>query len=166
MDIIYQPNLGLSINDATITWGMNRDQVRELLKVSFEEDNTTFDLSDLFDDEDDDFDFSQNRDIYSGLASAGDSIFLSYDKKNALTEFEMHEGIAVSIHDFRFYQDQPMHEIVTWFRQNNFNITQVEPGNFAVAELKISVASHNAMGGQGDNLSYLYASNDVSHLID
>lgn len=171
MDIIYQPNIGVTINNATIAFGMNRDEVRDALKISYEEDNSTFDLGDLnvgdlFEDEDDNFDFSQNRDIYADLANEGDSIFISYDKKQAFAELEIHEGIGVSIQDFRLFQDQPMSEILAWFKSQNFAITEVEPGNYAVAELKISVASHEAMGSEGDGLSYFYASKDISHLID
>ncbi len=166
MDIIYQPNLGFTINNATIPFGMNREAVRDALKGSYEEDNSTFDVSDLFDDEDDDFDFSQNRDIYSDLTREGDSIFISYDKNQAFTELEIHDGIAVVVEDFRFFKDQSITEILAWFKTKGFALTEVEPGNYAVAELKISVATHHAMGGDGDGLAYFYASNDISHLVD
>ena len=166
MDIIYNPNLGLTINNMTISWNMARQEVRDLLKTAFEEDNSSFDVSDLFEGLDHDFDFTQNRDIYSGLTTEGDSIFLSYDKSGAFKEFEMHEGIAILINGFRLYQDQSIAEILDWIRHNDWDVTEVEPGNFAVAELKISFATHEAMGGEGDGLSYFYASGDISHLID
>lgn len=166
MDIIYTPNLGLTINEATITWNMARAQVRDSLKSSYEEDNQTLDMSEFFDSSEDNFDFSLNRDIYAGLTSEGDSIFLSYNKDDAFTEFEMHENIGILVNDFRIYQDQPIAEIVSWVKSKNYALTEVEPGNFAVAELKISFASHDAMGGDGNGLSYFYASNDISHLID
>ncbi|MBD3581642.1 hypothetical protein [Flavobacterium selenitireducens] len=166
MEILYNPNLGLTINGSTITWKMDRQKARDLLKSSYEEDNQTFDMSEFFDRDEDNFDFSLNRDIYSGLTSEGDSIFMCYDKDDAFTQFEMHENIYVLIADFRIYQDQPIAEILNWVTSQDYAVTEVEPGNYAVAELKISFASHDAMGGNGDGLSYFYASNDISHLID
>ncbi|RZJ72020.1 hypothetical protein [Flavobacterium sp.] len=166
MDITYQPNLGFTINEATLAFGMSREAIRKTLKISYEEDNSTFDASEFFEDEDGNFDFSLNRDIYSDLTQEGDSIFITYDKNQAFTELEIHEGIAVAIQDFRLFQDQPIAEILAWFHHQNFTLTEVEPGNYAVTELKISVATHEAMGGDGDGLSYFYASKDISHLID
>jgi len=145
---------------------MTRDTVRELLQYSFEEDNAQLDVSDLFDGMDPDFDFTHNRDIYAGLASEGDSVFLSYDKDGQFKEFEMPEGIAILIDDFRLYQDQPISEIIAWMQSKGYAVTEDEPGNYAVSELKIAIATHNAMGGDGDGLSYFYAANDISHLID
>ena len=166
MNIICNPNLGLTVNETTISWKMNRREVRDLLKSAYEEDDSSFDVSDLFDGHDDDFDFTQNRDIYSDLANEGDLVFFNYDKNGALTDFEIHQNIAVLIDDFKFCDDQSIHEILDWFRLKQFTVTEVEPGNFAVAELKIAVATHESMGGDGDGLSYFYASDDISHLID
>ncbi|RYZ90882.1 MAG: hypothetical protein EOP06_07395 [Proteobacteria bacterium] len=165
MDIIYQVNLGFSINDVTITWGMPRGKVRELLMKDFKEDNATLDFSEIFaKTEDDDFDFSQRRDIYSGLVNEGDSIFMLYDDEDRLSEFEVHENISVSISDFRLYSGQPLEEILEWADNEEYGLEQSEPGNYIIPELKITFADFNAMGGNDDGLAYFYASADVSHL--
>jgi len=43
--------------------------------------------------------------------------------------------------------------------------TQLSEGEYFFKDLKLAIASHEARGGEGNELAYFYCSNDVSHLI-
>jgi hypothetical protein len=96
--LTYQPDKGVSFDDALLLWGTDRQQVRTLLNDKFEIADNVVDLS-QYNNGDTSQNIIQRRDIYKNYRGQDNFFFLNFDTNDKLTEVELHYGLDVKIED-------------------------------------------------------------------
>jgi len=169
----YIPNVGISINDIELPWGIERELARRLLNGTYKSDDQVIDLSAEHNGSVD-YIFHQKRDIYENYLISIDKkpweidnlFFLGYDKNNLLSEVDIHAGLQIVVIASFISFEQKLPDIV----QNLLNISpetiQSGDGEYFFKDLKLTVSDERAMGGEGDNLGYFYCAANVDHLIE
>ncbi len=163
--VTYQPDKSVSFGDAVLFWDTDRQQVRTLLKEKFKIADNVIDLS-----QDNNGDTSKNiiqrRDIYKNYKGQENFFFLNFDSNDKLTEIELHHGFIIGITgvDIDFSMDiEKVSELLTSISNDK---KQLSEGEYFFEKLKLTIASSEAMGGEGTELAYFYCSKDISHLVD
>ena len=165
MHLEYLPNKGFILNTISINWQEKRNAVRETIGKTFKEDDTIIDVSHYFDG-DESMNIHQRRDVYETLNSLKVLVFLNYDHDNKLKEIEVHAGLNVMIDDIKLQFGKDLSEQLNQFQNKGIVYTEIEEGNYLIAELKMTLANSESMGGDGNDLTYIYLSSDISHLSE
>jgi len=165
MDIEYLPNKGFILNSVKIEWNNERNSVREKIGNKHKEDDKIIDVAQFFDG-DESMNIHQKRDVYENLNSKNDMLFLNYDKDNKLKELEVHSGFGILIDNIRLDFRNEISGFIKQFQKNGIEYSETEKGNYLLPKLKITIADNESMGGDGNGLSYFYATSDISHLTE
>lgn len=152
MEIKYIPNLGIEINSKKIFWEDSRELTRLKLRNSHTIDDFEMDNSELFNG-DHSYNIVQKRDVYENYENGQNLFFLNYNKADALTEIEFHNGIKLHIENQKIEIGEEMNSVL---QKLNSHYIEIEAGNFYFKELKLNIADDIFMGGDGKELSYIY----------
>jgi hypothetical protein len=151
--------MGIEIN-----WSTPRNIVREKLFGTYEEKNTFIDMS-IYNSGNTEFNIFQRRDVYEMLNKLPCLIFFNYDKNDLLRDIEMHTGVSLKIGNLILSFDKDIDIAIDELKVISNKIQVVDIENIVFNDLKLVIASNDAMGGEGNNLGYVYISNDISHLL-
>jgi len=162
--LTYLPDKGFTINDRFLSWGLDRTIVREMLGGNFKDSDHTTDLSN-YHNGNHEFDIIQRRDIYKNYNDCNNFFFLKYNSEHSLMELEISDGFIIEIHDTKIRFNITIAEAVLSLRTLSDKYTELSEGEYLFADLKLVVASSEAMGGGGDTVSYFYCSSDITHLL-
>lgn len=163
--VIYQSNKSVSFGDTELFWDTDRQHVRNLLKDKFKSADDVIDLG-QYNNGDSSRNIIQRRDIYENYRGQENFFFLNFDTNDKLSEIELHHGFVINIEgiDIDFSMDvEKVAELLTSISNDK---KQLSEGEYFFEKLKLTIASSNAMGGDGNELAYFYCSKDVSHLVD
>ena len=153
----YTPDIGIKLNSKTINWLTDRDAVRKLIDLPFEEQDRVIDLSE-------NQSVQCRRDVYENINAEDNYIFFNYNIDNELTEVEVHWGVDITVKDVMLNFNSNIKSNVNALKKLTDNFKEIEPGNFLFPDLKLTIADNNSLGGEDHNLGYFYASTDISHL--
>ena len=159
------PNKGFSLGPNKFHWNENRDTVRKKLNFSFTKDDRIIDLAYLFDGNESS-NIDQKRDIYQNVNNSKNYFFLNYNEHNCLEELEVHSGLKIMINDLLLEFNKDIQTQLQELQNKGHNYIKLEEGNYLFKGLKITIASSESCGGEGNGLSYLYASNSINHLTE
>lgn len=164
MTLEYYPDTGFSINSENFKWGDSREAIRQKLGQTHQEDDRIIGLGQYFGG-DVSHDIYQRRDIYENLSSSENSFFLSYDSQLKLDQIEVHEGITILIANIVLTFGEDIDKYVLALKSMDDEHLELDEGNHLFKNLKLTISNSEANGGDGNGLSYFYASTDVSHLL-
>ena len=164
-EIEYIPGKGVIVDEQIIAWNTDRGAVRALFQWQHTENDSIIELAHFFDG-DETQNIEQKRDLYSNYGGTKNSFFLSYDTNNRLKEIEIHEGVSIKIDDTTIVFDTNILDNVNSLKISHNACHEIEIGNFFFPALKMTIASHESMGGDGLGLGYFYCADDVSHLLE
>jgi hypothetical protein len=157
-NFVYKPEIGIQINMKEIRWGGERGMVRKLLDNSHKGDDRTVSLGET--------DLQVRRDIYANFNHEKNYFFLNYDADDRLNEVELHDGGVVEVQTLRLEFGKDVFNMVADLKRSGFSSKETEQGQFLFEDLKMVIATSDAMGGDGNGLAYVYVSNSISHLLD
>lgn len=163
--ITYQPNESISFEGTLLLWGADRQRVRTLLNDKFEIGDNVVDLS-QYNDGDTSQNIIQRRDIYKNYKGEDNFFFLNFDSNHQLAEVELHHGFNINIDNVSIDFSMSIEKIVELLDRISKDKQQLSDGEYFYRELKLTVSTREAMGGDGNKLSYFYCSKNVTHLID
>ena len=163
--VTYQPDKSVSIGDTVLLWDTDRQQVRRLLNDKFKIADDVIDLS-QYNNGDTSKNIIRRRDIYENFKEQENFFFLNFDSNDKLTEIELHHGLVISIEgvDIEFSMD--VKKVVELLSSISNDKKKLSDGEYLFEKLKLTIASSDAMGGDGTELAYFYCSKDISHLVD
>jgi hypothetical protein len=162
MKIDYLPDTGFRIDSNEIRWGETRESVRRKFLNAHRQDDHVINVSEFFDD-DSNLEIHQKEDIYENF-SGNNLFFCAYDKDDCLNEFEVHRGIDVVVSGIALTFEKEISEVIREVEKLGHHPVEIEGGNFFFEELKMTIATDEAMGGESTGLAYFYAAKDVRHL--
>jgi len=163
--VTYQSDKSVSFGHTELLWDTDRQEVRKLLKDKFKSADDVIDLS-QYNNGDTCKNIIQRRDIYENYGGQDNFFFLNFDTNDKLTEIELHHGFIIKIEgvDIDFSMDvEKVSELLTSISNDK---KQLSDGEYLFEKLKLTIASSDAMGGDGNELASFYCSKDVSHLVD
>ncbi len=163
--ITYQPNKGFSLGDTLLLWETDRQKTRSLINDIYKISDSVTDLSQYYNG-----DTSQNiiqrRDIYTNYKGQDNFFFLNFDKNDRLIELELHQGFVININGVIFDFSMDIEKVAELLNSISGNKKQLSEGEYFFENLKLTIASGEASGGEGNEFSYFYCSKDIEHLID
>lgn len=165
MIIEYISDKGFILGTTSFNWGEDRKLVREKLKNRHEEDDDIIEMAESFGN-DLNHNTSRRRDIYEDVDNGENYFFLSYDEERCLNELEVHWGINIQINDVEMEFEKDINIYLKQIESNGFEYTELEKGNYLFKKLKMTIADAESMGGDGSDLSYFYAGQNIDHLIE
>ena len=148
----YQPAEYITIGEIKLPWGIDRMECRTLLNSAFEAS--------------DNMPYMQYRDIYTNYRGGENFFFLNFSPEGKLAEMEIHHGFVVEINDLHIDFSMNIDEAVRIISSISENSKKLSGGEFFFEDLKLAIASSEAMGGNGEDLSYFYCARDVGHLLE
>ncbi|WP_153800458.1 hypothetical protein [Foetidibacter luteolus] len=161
--LTYQPGKSISLNNLLLIWDMDRCQTRQLLNDVFEISDTEIDLS-QYNNGDTSQNIIQRRDIYRNYQGLHNFFFLNFDKEDKLRDIEIHYGVDVRINGEVINFSMDIEEVAQLLDRVSGEKTILSEGEYFFKNLKLTIASRNAIGGEGSELSYFYCSKNVMHL--
>jgi hypothetical protein len=165
LTLSYQPDKGITIDSTLLLWNTDRRNVRQLLNESFEIADSVIDLS-KYNNGDMSRNIIQRRDIYTNFKGLDSYFFLNYDNEDKLREIEIHNGLEIDINGEKVSFSMDIDKVVELLQVISGDKIQLSGGEYLFKNLKLTVASGEVMGGDGNELSYFYCSKDITHLID
>jgi hypothetical protein len=159
--LTYLPNEGVQINSVELKWSTDRELVRQKLPYEYEEKDSVMDMSQYGGNV-----IVQKRDVYKNINGAENFFFLNYDGENRLSEVELHHGFEICISQTRLTFDMLIDDVVERLSSLSHMVVQLAEGEYFYKELKLTIASADAMGGDGEELSYFYCAKNVDHLME
>lgn len=164
LTLSYQPDKSISINNTLLLWNTDRQIVRQLLNETFEIADSVIDLSE-YNNGDNSQNIIQRRDIYKNYKGQDNFFFLNYDIEDKLRDIEIHHGFEITINGENFSFSMDIDKVVELLQNISGDKTQLSDGEYLFNNLKLTIASGEAMGGEGNRLSYFYCSKDITHLM-
>jgi len=158
MEIEYLSDAGFRINSAFINWDDDRLFIRSIFKGIHKEDDKIFE----FEDEN----IEQRRDVYQNYLGEDNCFFLNYNSNDQFSEIEIHWGMSIIIKGVRLVFENELSDVIKSINALGFDAIEMGKGEFFFPELRMTIADGEAMGGNGNGLSYFYATKDVSHLSE
>ena len=163
--VTYQPDKSVSFGDTVLLWGTDRQQVRRLLNDNFKIADDVIDLS-QYNNGDTSKNIIQRRDIYENYKGQENFFFLNFDSNDKLTEIELHHGFIIGIEDVEIDFSMDVEKVAELLTSISNDKKQPSDGEYLFEKLKLTIASSDAMGGEGNELSYFYCGKDITHLIE
>ena len=108
----------------------------------------------------------QRRDIYENYKGQENFFFLNFDTNDKLTEIELHHGFNINIEGVDIDFSMDVEKVADLLTSISNDKKQLSDGEYFFEKLKLTIASSEAMGGEGNQLSYFYCSKDVTHLLN
>jgi hypothetical protein len=163
--ITYHPDRGISFGDTFLAWGIDRQKARDFLNDTYEIGDTAIDFSENHNG-DTSHNINQRRDIYKNYRGQDNFFFLNFDLADHLIEIEIHHGLDIICRDVTISFAMAIEEAAALLNAISRDKLLLSEGEYLFKNLKLTIASSEAMGGNGKELSYFYCTNDISHLID
>jgi len=160
----YLPNIGVKLDSHTFEWGADRASIRPLLDNQHEEDNHVVEMSEFFDG-DKSHDIEVRKDIYENYKDGENYFFLIYDEKDQLHEVEFHWGMKVLVEGVTLDFEKDINQQIKQLSKLD-RIRRIEEGSVYFKRLKLSVSNAASMGGDGNDLAYVYVSQNIEHLLE
>src|SRR6267378_6409439 len=137
------PNVGISINDIELPWGIERESARSLLLNKHKADDRVIDLSAQHDGSTE-YIFYQKRDIYENFLVTGyikpweinNLFFLNYDKNNLLSDVDVHAGLQIIIFNVVLSFELKLSGIIQDLKKNSPENIKLADGEYFFKELK------------------------------
>ena len=105
--------------------------------------------------------------VFNHIAKGQDNFFfLNYDKQDKLRDVEIHYGLEININGTTISFSMDINKVIELLQNISVDKTQFSEGEYLFEKLKLTIANGKAMGGEGNELSYFYCSNDITHLTD
>ena len=164
MTLEYRPTIGLIINGKELNWGDDRVVTRKTLGINYAEDDRVIDLA-SFTGGDPSQDIQVKRDIYGSMEGAF-YFHLNYDPSQKLESIEIHRCESIRVDVLTLVFDADIDEIQRQLQTIDPSVNELDSGEFFFPNIKVVVASHDVMGGDGSGFTYFYASNNVDHLFE
>jgi len=155
----------VSFGDVLLSWGIDRNQTRQLLNDNFEISDNVIDLS-QYNNGDTSHNLIQRRDIYRNFQGHDNFFFLNFDNEDKLRDIEIHHGFDISINGKVINFSMVVEEVAELLDKISDDKKLLSEGEYFFKDLKLTIASSDAMGGDGKELSYFYCGKDVTHLTD
>lgn len=163
--VTYKPNKSVSFGDLELLWGIDRQEVREMLNHKFEIADEIIYLS-QYNNGDISKNIIQRRDIYENYNGQENFFFLNFDIEDKLQEIEIHYGLEININKQNFNFKMDIDKVAELLQNISGDKTQLSNGEYFFKSLKLTIASGEEMGGEGNVLSYFYCSKDITHLLN
>lgn len=163
MRLEYIPRVGFVFEGKEVRWRSSRSVVRGNLGGIFEEEDRMVDLSEYFED-DENHTIEQRRDLYHDEEDSY-CFYLNYDEEDLLTELEVHSGLAILVNGHEMEFDSDIYRILESMNDSGNRGIELEEGNYLFQDLKMTIASSAATGGDGNGLAYFYGAENVEHLL-
>jgi len=163
--LTYQSDKSVSFGDTVLLWDTDRQRVRKLLNDKFEIADNVVDLS-QYNNGDISKNIIQRRDIYENYKGQENFFFLNFDTNDKLTEIELHHGFNINIEGVDIDFSMDVEKVADLLTSISNDKKQLSDGEYFFEKLKLTIASSEAMGGEGNQLSYFYCSKDVTHLLN
>jgi hypothetical protein len=78
----------------------------------------------------------------------------------------LHHGFEIIIEEVTVDFSMDIEKVVELLNTVSSTQKQLSDGEYLFVDLKLIIASSCATGAEGNELSYFYCSNDISHLIN
>ena len=163
--LTYQPDKSVSIGDLLLLWGSDIHQIRQLLNDNFEISDNVIDMS-QYNNGDTSQNIIQRRDIYRNFQGHDNFFFVNFDKEDKLRDIEIHHGLDINISGKVINFSMDIEKVVELLDNISDDKMLLSGGEYFFKDLKLTIASSDAMGGDGKELSYFYCSKDVTHLTN
>ena len=163
MRLEYIPRVGFVFEGKEVRWRSSRSVVRGNLGGIFEEEDRMVDLSEYFEDGEN-HTIEQRRDLYHDEEESY-CFYLNYDEEDLLTELEVHSGLAILVNGHEMQFDSDIYRILESMNDSGNRGIELEEGNYLFQDLKMTIASSAATGGDGNGLAYFYGAENVEHLL-
>ncbi len=163
--LTYQPDKSISFGKILLLWDTDRNQTRQLLNDNFEISDNVIDLS-QYNNGDTSQNIIQRRDIYRNFQGQDNFFFVNYDNEDRLRDIEIHHGLDININGKVINFSMDIEKVTELLGNISNDKKLLSEGEYFFNDLKLTIASSDAMGGDGKELSYFYCSKDVTHLID
>lgn len=163
MRLEYIPRVGFVFEGKEVRWRSSRSVVRGNLGGIFEEEDRMVDLSEYFEDGEN-HTIEQRRDLYHDEEDSY-CFYLNYDEEDLLTELEVHSGLAILVNGHEMQFDSDIYRILESMNDSGNRGIELEEGNYLFQDLKMTIASSAATGGDGNGLTYFYGAENVEHLL-
>ena len=163
--LTYQPDKSVSFGDLLLLWGTDRHQIRQLLNDNFEISDNVIDMS-QYNNGDTAQNIIQRRDIYRNFQGHDNFFFVNFDNEDKLRDIEIHHGLDIDINGKVINFSMDIEKVAELLNNISDDKKLLSDGEYLFKDLKLTIASSDAMGGVGNELSYFYCSKDVSHLTD
>jgi len=164
MTITYLPDTGIQLNGILIPWNCYRGIVRKNIFGLYTSKDSEIDMS-IYHSGDKSFNIIQKRDIYESLHNNSCLVFFNYDINDLLKEIEIHNGVEVRIESIIISFEKNINDIIAQLKKISKNIKFDDREDLVFVDLKLVVESQEAMGGEGDNLGYIYMTRNIDHLV-
>lgn len=164
MKLEYRPIAGLTINGKELNWGDDRQEIRKQLAIKYSEDDRIIDLASLSGG-----DVSQNIDVKRDIYGNTDNpffFFLNYDVNQKLESIEVHKCESVQVQKLVLTFGLSIDEIQRQLLNLDSTANELDSGEFFFPKIKVVVASHEVMGGDGSDFAYFYAANNIDHFFE
>jgi hypothetical protein len=161
--LTYQPDRSVSFGDLLLVWGTDRKQTRQQLNDNFEISDNVIDMS-QYNNGDTSQNIIQRRDIYTNFQGQDNFFFLNFDNKDKLRDIEIHHGLDININGKVINFSMDIEKVAELLDNISDDKKILSDGEYFFKDLKLTIASSKAMGGDCKELSYFYCSKDVTHL--
>ncbi|MEO6731292.1 MAG: hypothetical protein ABIN01_08740 [Ferruginibacter sp.] len=162
--LTYKFDKSVSFGDTILLWNTDRQQARTILNEEFKIADNVVDLS-QYNNGDTSKNIIQRRDIYENYQGQDNFFFLNFDINDKLTEIELHRGFKIKIEGVEINFSMDVEKAAELLSNISGDKKQLSDGEYFFKKLKLTIASSEAMGGDGKELSYFYCSKDVTHLM-
>jgi hypothetical protein len=162
--IEFQTTNGITIDGHELCWGDDREVVRKTLNLPYVAKDHVVDVSIAYGG-----DKSRNiivkRDLFGDLKKDF-SFHLNYDKDQLLESAEIYKCEVLLVNSLQMPFGEDISKARQILLQGTTNEMELGPGEFLYPDLKITISTSNAMGGEGPVLSYFYTASTIDHLLD
>ena len=136
-----------------------------MLNDNFEISNNVIDLS-KHNNGDTSHNIIQRRDIYTNFQGQDNFFFLNFDNEDKLRDIEIHHGLDIKINGKVITFSMDIEKVAELLDNISDDKKLLSDGEYFFKNLKLTIASSDAVGGDGKELSYFYCSKDVTHLTN
>jgi hypothetical protein len=143
----YVPDFGVYLNDLEFRWGTERAAARRLLQNS----HSHFGV--------------QRKDVYEKHLIQNNLFDLSYNRNDLLIEVEVHHGLEIIVANTCLSFENDIADVISKLEKISCAPVQIGHEQFLFKDLKLTIATAYAMGGDGNRLAYFYCSSSVQHLL-
>ncbi len=159
--LTYLPDEGVLIESIKLEWGAAREDARQKFLNVHEEKDSVTDLGQYGGGV-----IVQKCDVYQNFNGAENFFFLNYDEESRLTEIELHSGFEIFIGQARLAFGMDISDVAKRLKSLSDDIVELAQGEYFFKELKLTIASADAMGGDGNELSYFFCAKNIDHLLE
>lgn len=141
-----------------ISFGSKRNDIREVLDVEYEIEDQVISFGDG------EPPMNIKRDVYQD-SKFRYYFFLNYDNDDFLEEIEVHYCEKIILPEFEINFHLNFNDLIRKM-MGNYNTKIISEGEILLLSLNMVMASDKKMGGESENLSYVYFAKNINHLME